>query len=280
MTQDEIETAGISHIVHVRKHPKARKPLITGEEMSKSIHDIHDGMWLPPRDSPTRYEIKQMVTLAMRQMTVYMFRNHIYEFNHELRHQSQGGAIGVEFTVVAAQSMMIVWNKKATTKLEENGIVSRLDKLYVDDETRVVAMAPPGYKYNVALDKLEYDKNQFETDLTVNGDVRMAVLIQSIVNTVSPHIQVTYDVPSLNENLRLPVLDVEMWMETTEEGRYHLNYSFYKKPISTNKLILATSAVPDKMKIMTNVCHVIRRLFNTSLTVPWVDKCKILDKFD
>jgi hypothetical protein len=68
-------------------------------------------------------------------------------------------------------------------------------------------------------------------------------------------------------------------METTSEGRYCLNYSFYKKPISTNKLILATSAVPCKVKITTNVCHVIRRMFNMSLTVPWVDKCKILDRF-
>jgi hypothetical protein len=68
-------------------------------------------------------------------------------------------------------------------------------------------------------------------------------------------------------------------MGTTKEGRYYLNYSFYKKPIATNKLILASSAIPCKVKITTNVCHVTRRLFNTSLTVPWVDKCKILDRF-
>ena len=72
------------------------------------------------------------------------------------------------------------------------------------------------------------------------------------------------DVPSLHDNCRLPVLDLEVWID--DQNR--CLYSFYSKDISTPYTILFNSAVPVSTKRTTMLQEGIRRWVNTSSLVP------------
>ena len=48
-------------------------------------------------------------------------------------------------------------------------------------------------------------------------------------------------------------------------------YVFYKKPLSNDRVILANSAMPHNVKMATMVNEAIRRLRNTSRSLPLED---------
>ena len=64
--------------------------------------------------------------------------------------------------------------------------------------------------------------------------------IQRIANTIHTSIQVTIDYPSNHTNRRMPVLDLEQWMEEIEihgEKKYQILHSHYMKDIRSQKVI-------------------------------------------
>ena len=94
----------------------------------------------------------------------------------------------------------------------------------------------------------------------------------------------TFDTPRMNGNLRMPVLDTEIWVgrEAREVGippeiltkeqrsakmgklRNVILYSFYKKPMSNKVPNRESSAEPINQKIATCSQEVVRRMKNTS----------------
>ena len=57
----------------------------------------------------------------------------MYCFDGEIRHQQEGGPIGLELTGNIAQVFMIWWDKNLVVRLSDVGIVLKLCKRYVDD---------------------------------------------------------------------------------------------------------------------------------------------------
>ena len=62
---------------------------------------------------------------------------------------------------------------------------------------------------------------------------RTAHLIADIANSLDESIQVTIDIPEINSNRRLPVLDLTIGIENNE-----IVHSFYKKKMSSPFIIL------------------------------------------
>ena len=72
----------------------------------------------------------------------------------------------------------------------------------------------------------------------------------------------------------MPILDLKAKMDSGK-----IIYVFYKKPLSNDRVILANSAMPHNVKMATMVNEAIRRLRNTSRSLPWKTKADILTRF-
>ena len=74
-------------------------------------------------------------------------------------------------------------------------------------------------------------------------DLRTLSIIRDVSNQLDTDIQLTIDVPSLNENGKFPVLDLEISMVQNI-----VKFEFYKKPISNPRVILYNSAISKRIE--------------------------------
>ena len=135
-------------------------------------------------------------------------------------------------------------------------------KRYVDDSLQITGGIVTGWEYCKDSDRLIYKAVGRYDELPV--DQRKFSILKDIANELDPCIKMEMDVPSLHNNCRLPVLDLEVWINN--ENR--CLYSFYSKDISTPYTILFNSAVPVSTKRTTLLQKGIRRWVNTSSMVP------------
>ena len=108
----------------------------------------------------------------------------------------------------------------------------------------------------------------------VNSDLRTANVVRDAANSIFEFLNVKIDCPSLHEDGYMPILDIKAKIESGK-----IVYMFYKKPLSNDRVILANSAMPHNVKMATMVNEAIRRLRNTSRTLPWATKAEILTRF-
>ena len=99
----------------------------------------------------------------------------------------------------------------------------------------------PGWYYDKDNDRMAYDPGHQYSNMT--AVTRTQSIIGDIVHTIDKNIRVTFDCPEYNNNGRVPVLDVEMWME----GGL-INHVFYRKPIASKYLIMNRSAMSSNVK--------------------------------
>ena len=115
-------------------------------------------------------------------------------------------------------------------------------------------------------------------------DKRNMDFVQEVANEVLSSIQVTTEYPSKNVNRKMPILDLNVWMETqfdqvTHEVSVNILHEYYSKEVSSKAVIDARSAVPWKMKRTVLTQEVIRILRNCSRRLPWSEVCKHVEGF-
>ena len=127
--------------------------------------------------------------------------------------------------------------------------------------------------------QISYNSNlfedQIEADRNIPADLRTAKFFQSVSNTICDFLQVTIDCPSNHQSGFMPMLDVQVKM--SEQNR--VIYKFYKKPISSKKVILANSALPANVKRASLTEGALRRLRYTDRTLPWSEIADILSEY-
>ena len=82
------------------------------------------------------------------------------------------------------------------------------------------------------------------------------------------------DVPSAHGNGRLPVLDLNLFVESNK-----VKFSFYSKPCSSPYIIMYSSALPAKQKRETILQEGLRRLRNCSPDLDETEVIEILTTF-
>ena len=82
------------------------------------------------------------------------------------------------------------------------------------------------------------------------------------------------DFPTNHPTGRLPILDLEFWMENN-----HIRHQFYRKPMASRKLIQARSAFSTGKKQAILLEDGLRRLRNCSPELDWSVKMGFLNKF-
>ena len=95
--------------------------------------------------------------------------------------------------------------------------------------------------------------------------------IQEIANEIHPSIKVTIDYPSNHPNSRMPVLDIEQWIESIQvnnENKHQILFSHYMKPMSSKHLINSSSALSPQTKASILVADLVRIMRNVSFQCP------------
>ena len=201
-----------------------------------------------------------------------VMENHFYSYDNKIRKQKTGGAIGNKLTERLGKLLMKRHDRKYIEKLAALGLENEDFSRYVDDETEVMAAVEPGVRYDG--EKLVRIEELVEEDEAVEDDLRTMNLLKTIANDITECVQFTVDCPSLNQNGRVPVLDLAV---SVEDGK--VVHDHYEKPCSSKFVIPHTSAHSKKMKMAVLVEEGVRRLRNTSRGLDWERSRMVMEKW-
>ena len=163
------------------------------------------------------------------------------------------------------------FNELARTAAQDPILVEESDSLYVDDYNFVFHILPSGMRWKDDEKKMEIEQNLIEQDMTMADDVRSMKEIIKMANSICPTLQFTGDCPGANTNNKLPILDVNCWVEDN-----CVLYEHYTKPMASSLVIPQRSAVSQKVKRATIAQMAVKILENTSLELPWSRKAQLL----
>ena len=260
MTPAEIEEEGLTHVVHKRRHKTGPRPGLTCKAVvGGASQRLDDQAWIPPARKPGRRQKKKMAGCVLRSA-----------YDNVIRRQSKGGAIGNKLTEKLGRLLMKRHDKKYLKLLRKLDIQGEIFDRYVDDELEGLAAVDPGVRFEGG--ELVMDEDRVEEDQLLAADERTFRLLKDIGNSIFDCIQFTIDVPSLNENGKLPVLDVNL---EVVDGK--IEHGFFKKPCTSEIVIPYTSAHSRKMKLSVLVEEGLRRLRNHSRGLEWERSRKVME---
>ena len=108
-------------------------------------------------------------------------------------------------------------------------------------------------------DKLVHISEKEHEDRKIPDDLRTMQIISEIANKIDANTQVTFDVPSKNDDGYVPILDVKVRVNEIGE----IDFKYYQKPSANTRVTLKSSALSMKSKITTLSQECFRRLHNT-----------------
>ena len=158
--------------------------------------------------------------------------NHYYRLGGSIRRQTDGGSIGSDLTGETSRVVMNDWDVCFLAKVRRLGLILDMYKRYVDDIMIICPPVTPGWNYSNVSDIMTYKIEETEN----TDESRSAKVLSDIANSLDPELQFTHDIPENNSDKRMPVLDLKMWTQPTENGD-QVCYS-YKKPVSSMYTIL------------------------------------------
>lgn len=91
--------------------------------------------------------------------------------------------------------------------------------------------------------------------------------IQQVANTIHPSLQVTVDYPSNHASGRMPVLDIEQWIQPVDVNgsmKHQILHSHYMKPMSSKHVVNKSSALPISAKMNILTADLVRVMRNVS----------------
>ena len=91
---------------------------------------------------------------------------------------------------------------------------------------------------------MEVQPDLVQYDLTRSQDERTAEFLSEVANSIHQSIVVKSDFPSKNSDLKMPLLDLKIWIDKEEMIRF----SFFSKEMSSKYFIPLNSAHSQSMK--------------------------------
>ena len=166
---------------------------------------------------------------------------------------------------------MTILDDKFLRKLRQLGIQVQMYFRYVDDTVIGLKGIHYGWYYCTTRKKMIFDQSRTQT---LSEDQHTFQQLQAVANSLDKDIQMTIDTPSSNGEGRLPVLDLELWIEQDQ-----IKHTFYQKPMSSPYQIHFRSALARKSKRETLLQEGIRRLRNMGPDVSDLEKQTVMSKY-
>eukprot|EP00794_Sanderia_malayensis_P001548 gene1548-1711_t len=240
---------------------KGRAPKLEASGIN-SKEDKRWAGWVKCEAKPNPFELKRLVTLALRNSLLVTMKNHICQFDNQIYKQKHGGAIGMGIAGDVAKLFMVWWDRELKRRLQNHGIEIQLYKRYVDDTNIVV-------------------KTVTDMDARPNDETIM-MEIQTIANEIHPSISVTSDHPTNHTNKRMPVLDLELWIDMVETNgtlKHQILFTHYMKPMTSKYIVNKRSALSTTMKKSVLVSDLVRTMRNVLLQCPESERQKHVQNF-
>jgi hypothetical protein len=257
MTEEEIDQEGLSYVIPKRRGIRLRKITINYLQLKKN-----KDKWLPAR-SPGVRQKRKILSLTVSYGVYTALSNHTYCLGDQMYRQVSGGPIGLQLTGAASRAYMMRWDRQYLDKVKRSGISMMMYERYVDDSDQTAVVPPPGTVFNEQTKEVEVDENLAITD--ENEEARLARVLKHIANDVNGDIVMVEDHPAKNENNRMAVLDMNVWMNEDS----FIMYEHYEKPMSCKKVMHADAAISPSCKRSVHTQEVLRRLFNSSRRLDW-----------
>ena len=271
-TPDEIDAEGLEEVVHKRRFSRGQKPGLTSTRVLNGPKNdqLGEPNWINPKRPPTHHEKKKMLTLTLIAGVLNCMNNHTYRFDRVNRKQADGGSIGNVLTGELAKLVMSWWSREfmklaqqATTHIMETFIID--SSIYVDDMNIVFHPLPPGARWCGEESKMVIKQDLIEEDNREPRDKHSMCEMKKMANTICPIIQMEEDYPSRNEDDKLPILDLKVWVSDDKT----IMYEFYRKNMASKLLMMERSAMPRNMKRSVLTQEGIRIMRNCSEDLPW-----------
>jgi hypothetical protein len=174
-----------------------------------------------------------------------------------------GGPIGLQLTGAVSRAYMMRWDKLYKKKVLRAGIDMLLYERYIDDSNQSAVVPQPGAVFDTEEQKVVIDNTLASHD--DDEEARLARVLKTIAKDVIPEIQMVEDFPAKNEDGKMPVLDMNVWMCS----EHFILYEHYEKPMSCQMVISAQSAISPACKKAVHTQEILRRLFNCSRRLDW-----------
>ena len=225
-----------------------------------------------PTDMASKREILGKV---LEIAVVKIFKSNIYRFGGNTYLQTDGAPIGMDLSGEIGRLVMAIWDGDFMELCDANNIVIDLNERYVDDDDMVMPAIPTGFRLDEG--KLVFREEWRQEDVAMNAkdDARTTKLMVELANQIHPNIVMTGDYPSNYAHNKVPMLDLEIFMEKKEaevdyNGEKHtleieqVCFTFFKKTMASKLILRADTALPERMKYQNASNELIRRLLNTS----------------
>ena len=96
--------------------------------------DLHDNKWIWRQNSnPNDNQKRTMMALLLARVTRWLIEHHVYSFNDEMFHQTDGAPIGLQIAVNISRLVMIDWDQQMMVLMINNNLKVELMMRYVDD---------------------------------------------------------------------------------------------------------------------------------------------------
>ena len=145
-------------------------------------------------------------------------------------------------------------------------ILERMFKRYVDDSNQAAVVPPVGTKYDSDLRRIVQYEEETNERIDECEDSRLARVLREIANHVMEGILMEADFPSKNQDGKMPILDMKVWM-CEEEG--YILHQHYEKPVSNREVLHSQSAQSSGCKKSVHTQEILRRMLNTSSKLEW-----------
>ena len=177
--------------------------------------------------------------------------------------QASGSPIGLELSGAVSRPFMMYWDSMYLDKVEKAGMNMMMYERYIDDSNQVPVVPPPGSSYDIIQRKVLVNMEVAEID--EYEDERLSNILKTIANEVHEDIKMEDDHPGRHEDKKMPILDMNVWMD--DDG--FLVYQHYQKPIASTKVTHSQSAQSLQCKRSVHTQEILRRLLNSSSRLSW-----------
>ena len=253
LTKEEQTLSNLQRVLPIRTAKGGVRPCV-------SAKTDNEENWRFPLVEYTDLEKKRMIATIVQIGVLVMMNTHLYSFNGKTFIQQGGGPIGLRSTCAVARVVMNEWDAKWMEKLEENNVKVRKSERYMDDIRAFLKALKEGWRWFeggfwFCEAWRNEDINSGKSNCKRTGDALLGSM-----NDIMNFLVFTLEIHEDFEDLKLPTLDTLLYME---DGRI-IHFEFFQKPMSTNLVLQADTALSDSLKMASLKEEVVRRLKYTS----------------
>ena len=230
--------------------------------------------WIFPNVQLTDLEMRMIMATVIKIGVIVMMNTHVYEFDGCVYLQRAGGPIGLRSTCAVARVVMNAWDAKWMEMVSANNIRVLKNNRYMDDIRSFLKALREGWRW---YDGHLCHTNEWEAEdikSETSPTARTARVLVGMMNDIYSFLNFTTELGEHFPDKKLPSLDTNVWVA----NKLTILFEYFGKPMATNLMVQADSALSKSTKLSSLAEEIGRRLRNTSQEIDNTRKIEILEE--